>query len=216
MLVLNFNWFYIKSALNFGIPLIPHSIGAIVISMIDRLFIAKMVSLNEAGLYMVGYQIGMIIGIIQDSFNKAWVPYFFEKLKQNNILMNLKIIKITYIYFIGILLFSIIFSLLVPKILNIIVGESYINASKYVFWISLGYAFDGMYKMVTNYIFFVRKNHILAWLTFVTAALNIILNYFLIKINGAVGAAQATAISFFVSFIITWFVSSKIYKCHGV
>ena len=30
-----------------------------------------------------------------------------------------------------------------------------------------------------------------------------------IRINGAIGAAQATALAFFVSFILTWFLSAR-------
>lgn len=66
--------------------------------------------------------------------------------------------------------------------------------------------------MVVNYIFYVKKTYILAWITFLSAAINIVLNYFLIRANGAIGAAQATAITFFVSFILTWILSAKVYN----
>ena len=36
-----------------------------------------------------------------------------------------------------------------------------------------------------------------------TAVLNIILNYYMINNFGAIGVAQATAISFFVQFLLT-------------
>ena len=39
-----------------------------------------------------------------------------------------------------------------------------------------------------------------------------VLNYFLIKANGVIGAAQATTITFFVSFVLTWILSAKVYK----
>jgi len=66
--------------------------------------------------------------------------------------------------------------------------------------------------MVVNYIFYVKKTYILAWVTFFSAGINIILNYFFIKANGAIGAAQATTITFFVQFIIVWILSAKVYK----
>ncbi|NLK71578.1 MAG: flippase, partial [Clostridiales bacterium] len=79
-------------------------------------------------------------------------------------------------------------------------------------WIALSYAFDGMYKMVVNYIFYAQKTYILAWITFLAAGINIILNYLLIKINGAIGAAQATTATFALQFLLTWFLSSRVYK----
>ena len=66
--------------------------------------------------------------------------------------------------------------------------------------------------MVVNYIFYVKKTYILAWVTFFSAGINIVLNYFFIKANGAIGASQATTITFFVQFVMVWILSSKVYK----
>lgn len=86
------------------------------------------------------------------------------------------------------------------------------GAGIYVLWIALGYAFNGMYKMVVNYIFYVKKTYILAWITFITATINVILSYYLIKLNGALGSAQGTMLAFFFSYIFTWILSSRVYK----
>jgi Na+-driven multidrug efflux pump len=79
-----------------------------------------------------------------------------------------------------------------------------------VFWVSLGYAFVGMFLMVVNYISFVKKNWILAWITLACGILNIGLNYAFIQWNGALGAAKATAISYFISFLLTWFLAARV------
>ena len=73
----------IKQALNFGIPLIPHALGQWAISATDRLLITNLINVESTGIYVVGAQIGMIIGIIQEAFNKAWTPWLFERLKKN-------------------------------------------------------------------------------------------------------------------------------------
>jgi O-antigen/teichoic acid export membrane protein len=208
----DYNASYMKHILKFGIPLIPHTIGAFVITMMDRVFITNMVGVAETGIYTVGYQIGMIIGILQDSFNKAWVPWFFERLKRDNEEEKRKIVKITYLYFIVILLIALILSLLAPALLSFFVGEEFKESSSFVIWIAFGFAFNGMYKMVTNYIFYLQQTRYLMYLTFLTAILNTLLNYIFIKYYGAVGAAIATTISFFIIFIFTWILSSKIYK----
>jgi len=74
------------------------------------------------------------------------------------------------------------------------VSQNFYSAYKYVLWIALGYAFQGMYFMVVNYIFYGKKTYILAWVTFTSAGINIVLNYFFIK------------------FILVWILSSKAYK----
>ena len=56
--------------------------------------------------------------------------------------------------------------------------------------------------MVTNYIFFAQRTRWLAAVTISVAFVNIPLTYVLIKVNGGVGAAQAMAISFGLSFLL--------------
>lgn len=203
---------YIKSALSFGVPLIPYTFGGIVITQIDRVFIANMVGIADTGMYAVGYQIGMIIGLLETSFNSAWVPWLFEKLGQNNFAIKVKIVKFTYLYCFVILLLAIGLSWLAPLFLNFFVGKEFAGSSKYVVWIALGYAFNGMTKMVSNYIFYAEKTFLLTWVTFFTAVIQIGLTYILISANGAVGAAQATTISLFASMVLTWILAQYIYK----
>jgi len=208
----SFNKTYLRDALFFGIPLIPHALGGWIITGIDRFFINSMVSIAATGIYTVGYQVGIIINLLAVSFNQAWSPFLFEKLKQNHYPTKIKIVKFTYLYGVGIILLALVLSFVAPYFLEFFVGESFYSAYKYVFWIALAYAFCGMYFMVVNYIFYVKKTHILAWITFFTAGINIILNYFLIKANGPIGAAQATATAFFISFVLTWILSARVYK----
>ena len=208
----SFNKKYIKDALFFGVPLIPHALGGWIITGIDRIFINSMVGIAATGIYAVGYQIGMVIEILAYSFNLAWSPFLYEKLKENNHSTKVKIVKFTYLYDVGIIFLALALSFIAPYFLKFFVSKDFYFAYKYVFWIALGHAFNGMYFMVVNYIFYVKKTYILAWVTFFSAGVNILLNYFFIKANGAIGAAQATTITFFIKFILVWILSAKAYK----
>lgn len=202
---------YISHALSYGIPLIPHSLSTFLITMIDRVFITNMIGISETGIYTVGYQIGMIIGVLADSFNKAWTPWLFEKLNEGGIQIKQKIVKFTYGYIVGITALAIFLSLIAPWFMSFFVGTEFSGSVQFVFWIAIGYSFKGMYYMVTNYIFFVEKTHLLSWMTFVAAGLNIVLNYFFIRSFGAIGAAQATTITYLIQFLLTWYLASKVY-----
>lgn len=206
-----YNSTYFKHALYFGIPLIPHALGGVIMTMTDRIFITKMVGIETTGVYTVGYQIGMIINLLAISFNQAYVPWLFAKLKEDILKTKLKIVRFTYGYFITIIILAVTLSILAPTFLNFFVGREFANSSIYVTWIALGYAFNGMYLMVVNYIFYMEKNRILSVITIVTAFLNIILNYFFIKVFGAIGAAQATTVILLTKFILVWILSAKVY-----
>jgi O-antigen/teichoic acid export membrane protein len=208
----SYNRAYLKSALKFGLPLIPHEIGAMLIIQTDRMFITNMVGVSDTGIYTVGFQVAYVIELFTYSFNLAYSPWLYKKLSENDDGMKIRIVKLTYLYFVLILVFAIAVSLFLPWFLSFFVGDAFQGASKFIIWFALGFAFSGMYYMVANYIFFSMKTSGLAWITFFTAMLNIVFNYFLIKQNGTVGAAQASALSFFISFVLTWVLSAKVYK----
>lgn len=203
---------YINHALKFGAPLIPHLLGGMLITQTSRIFITNMVGVSETGIYTVGYQIGMILELLVASFNRAYAPWLYEKLSENNVLTKVKIVKFTYAYFVVIFVLAILIALVSPWFLSYFIGAKFSGAHQYTVWIVIGFAFNGMYYMVTNYIFYANKTHVLAVVTFITALINIVLNYTLIKINGPVGAAQASALAFFTCFVLTWVLSARVYK----
>ena len=211
-IVFSINKAYLKHALFFGVPLIPHALAGILNSSINRIFISKMVGMAETGLFTVGFQIGSVVLLFAAAFNQAYIPWLFCRLKLRSELLNIKIVKITYLYFIIIIFSTLIFGFSAPWFLSFFVGKSFQASYVYIIWIALGFAFTGMYYMVVNYIFYAEKTHYLAIATVSMSFLNIILNYVLIKINGPIGAAQATTITSFCTFLIVWYLSSKVYK----
>lgn len=202
---------YIKNALNFGVPLIPHALSGTIKTMVDRVMITSMISVAATGLYSVGFQIGMIIGILEDSFNRAYSPWLFERLKRNQYNEKIMIVKLTYAYFVVIICLALALGALAPWFLSFFVGPQFAGSGQFVLWIAVGFAFNGMYKMVVNYIFYMRKTYILAWVTFSTALVSIVINYFAIKYLGAIGAAYTYALVSFITFLLVWVLSSKVY-----
>jgi len=202
---------YIRQALKFGIPLIPHTFSAFLMTMTDRLFITNLVGIADTGIYSVGNQVGMIIGLLAASFNTAYVPWLYQRLTQNDDVVKRKIVYLTYSYYGCIFVGAVMLALAAPLFMRFFVGDSFRGAVAYIVWFALANAFNGMYLMVTNYIFFIEKTHLLAMVSFATAAFSIPLTYLLIKQNGAIGGAQAATITFFIKFVATWWISSRVY-----
>ena len=171
-----------------------------------------MVGLEEMGSYAVGYQIGMVIALVQNSFNQAWIPWLYSRLKENKLSVKKQVVKITYVYFGVILVIVAAVYLMLPLVFELMVDDSFIDALDIVIWIALGFAVNGMYKMVVGYLFYTEKTGIIGISTFSTALLNLVLNYLFILQFDAIGAAYATFVSFFVQFVLIWMVSARNYK----
>lgn len=203
---------YIKEALRLGLPLIIHVVSGALFMMSDRLFISYYLGNSEVGIYAVGAQVAMIALIVQQSFNQAWVPYLFKHLKTNTYENDVKIVKISYIAFGFFLILPILVYFMSVPIFSFLINDKYIDSIQYVFWVALGFSFLGMYKVVTNYIFYEKRTGILSLLTFSSLVLNFILNYVFIHKFGTIGVAYATAVTISVFFIIVFFIANKIHK----
>lgn len=202
---------FAKDALFFALPLIPHIIAASIMDLSDRIFIREMVSREALGVYDIGYKIGSIISILQASLMLAWTPFLFERMKKLTKENKIMITSISYILVLGLLLAAILLTIIAPLIFDWFIGENYAEGIKYVFWIAISYVFLGCYKMFSIFIFYSKKTAILSYVAIFNTITNLLLNYFLIQIYGAIGAAYATMISFFLFFLIIAFISNRLY-----
>jgi O-antigen/teichoic acid export membrane protein len=205
-------WHFMKEGILFGLPLILHTIGKFVINQSDRLFIAKMISLNEAGIYNLGYTVGTLIMILINAFFNFYSPFLMERLSAIDEEKKFQIVKMSYLFMIGAFASLVLISVLAPFFFSWFVDSRYNTATQYVFWVGLGYVFWGGYMLFATYIFYYKQNRILGWLAMLNVIVNIGLNYFFIKLFGAIGAAYATALSFFIVFIIVALFSDKLIK----
>lgn len=198
-----------RGALRYGVPLVFHALGATAVATVDRTLITNLVSIDETGLYVVAAQIAMGITFLADSFNRAYAPWLFEKLKEGNPAMLRRIVIGTYWYYAGMLLLAGLLVLVAPFLIGFIVGPKFSGATQYILWLSLASAFGGMYYMVTLYIQFSGKTERLAAVTLTVGALNIPLCYAFIQMGGGIGAAQATAVSQLLTFLATWAMAAR-------
>lgn len=201
---------HLRDALAFGVPLVPHAIGGALIGFSDRLLLANILSTSVSGLFEVGSQVSAPIKLVAGSFNQAWFPWLYEKLQENSRSASNLIVRYCYLWGLALILLALLYWLIAIPLMSIFVPVEYEQASQFVFWLCLGNAFYGMYFLVANFLFFAKRTGYLAMVTFFTGVLNLGLSYFLIILNGAKGAAQATCIAFFISFIATWALSQRV------
>lgn len=210
-ITLKFDSKNIKSILHISVPLIPHVIGGLIIAASDRLFIENMIGLEAVGLYAVGYSFGMIVMIFTDAFIKAWSPWFYKNLANPTDSKKQKIVKYTYIFIIGLFILATVISVVAEFILPYFVDERFHGAGEFIFWVALGYAVRGVYQIFFPYLVHISKTSFLAVSTLTAALMNLVLNYFLIDMYGAIGAAYATVGAFAVSALLVFWYQQKNY-----
>lgn len=206
-------WFwksdYLREALKFGVPLIPHIGGAFLISSVDRFVINGELGLAETGVYMVAVQLTGAAGLIFGAVNNAYVSWLFERLQRNNPSELRQIVRYTYAWFGFILIGVALAFVLGPWLVNFVAGNKYAQAGEVIGWLSLGQGFSGMYLMVTNYTFYSRRTGLLSLATMTAGLINIALLFLLIRFLGLKGAAIAFSMSMAIRFVLTWWVANR-------
>ncbi|SFR45073.1 Membrane protein involved in the export of O-antigen and teichoic acid [Pseudidiomarina maritima] len=198
---------YFSEVLNFGIPLIPHIAGIYLLSSIDRFVITTELGLEETGIYSVAAQAAGALMLIFTAINQAFVPWLFERLKQDNLQQNKFIVRTTYKWF-AVILFGAALSFVAgPPLLIFLTGEKFARSGEIIGLLVLGNVFVGMYLMVTNYIFYSKQTGLLSTVTILSGLFNVILLLNFVKIWGLQGAALAFCIAMGVRFLFTWVVA---------
>jgi O-antigen/teichoic acid export membrane protein len=200
---------YIENALQFGVPLVPHAIGGMLIAMADRFMISNILDVASTGIYMVALQIGLVLNLMNDALNRAYSAMLIEALKIGDPDRDVKIVRATYAYFLALLIFGIALGLFAPSILRFLVGAKFQAAASVVIFITIGQAISGMYYMVATYVFYAGRTANLAVITLASGLLNVAISYWLLKTRGLEGAGQAFLIAQAFLFLGTWWLSNR-------
>ena len=203
---------YIKS-LKFGLPFLPAAIFYMIMEMSDRYFLIIFSNINEVGLYGIGYKIGSIGMLIITAFNLGWQPFYNKVGKQkdaNNIFGQIGSYFMFFI--IGI---STLIALWSPIIMKIkiknasIIGPEFWSAYDIVPVILFSYVFYAFYIISMPSMYIHEKQKWSPIFRFSGAISNIIMNILFIPQYGMMGAAIATALSYFIMTIFIYFKSRQ-------
>jgi O-antigen/teichoic acid export membrane protein len=198
---------YWKYALPISLPMIFHQLSGIALNSADAIMIEKMVGVAATGIYGFAYKMGLIVSIVWTASNKAWVPWFFQKMKEEK---YEEISEKTKYY---IILFSCITFVLIfisPEISIVIGTEAYSQGIGLVPVIMIGYYFVFLYSLPVNLEFYTKKTKYIATGTFMAAIANIGLNFILIPKFGYIAAGWTTVISYFLLFVYHYAIALKI------
>lgn len=75
---------HLRTALRYSLPLIPHSVAGQTSAVTDRLVINSQLGAAATGLYSVGSMVAMVVEVIAQSINRAYVPLSMAALKRGS------------------------------------------------------------------------------------------------------------------------------------
>ena len=215
VVVFHFNTLHISSfkyasrsvqtiVLKYGIPLTVYSLMGVYTIYVTRILVNIHLSIALVGIFGFYNIISNQINGLWSSFNKAWTPEVFEKLKKND--------SIDFIYE---SIYLVMFLYITLIIIGVIIGNSFLfdilfrsEYLKYinVFIVLIFYPFfTSIYTLLYPLFYFNNNTKKIMYLSVFVSLFSLSVSWFLIKYFGLIGASISVVISSLFNLILYLF-----------
>jgi O-antigen/teichoic acid export membrane protein len=194
----------LRRALRFGVPLLPHSLAGAFMLSTDRLILANVVSSAEVGAYYLAYQIAILLLVLAQALNQAWLPWLYARLARNDKSARQEVGKAL----LGIGAFFVTAAagvvILAPVLVKVAGGPGFEQSVAPLRLLAPAMACHAWYVFVSGFLFYRGRTGVLSFITCLSAIVQIGLMGALIA-YGVKGIASAVAItSLFYAMVTTY------------
>ena len=190
---------HIFYSLSFGVPIVFHLLSQNILSTFDQVIINQLMGESQAGIYSLGYKVGMILSVFIVAILKAWTPVLYEKINEKK---YKEIDVLASKYCLAVSLVALVLILFSKEIVMILATEDYFQIIPVIPVIVIGYLFFFYYSMYVGYAFYYKKTKLISVFTIIAGVANIALNYWLIPLYGYQVAAWTTLLSYLILFTL--------------
>jgi O-antigen/teichoic acid export membrane protein len=206
-------WLKIKYLLKDAFPLFAGSFFYLLYYRIDTIMIEKMVGLESAAEYSLGFGMAdQVLEILWVQFIIVFYPKMIYMYQESKELLKKRLAQVSIIL---VLVYGFIFFISINMgefIFGFIFGNQY-ESSGFIFsWAIMGMFFTALFSLYYRVLVIANKQTVYLYLMMFGAGLNFILNLYFIDLYGNIGAVWTTLI---VNSIVAFYViiySSKILK----
>jgi O-antigen/teichoic acid export membrane protein len=208
----------IRGAFTFGLPLLPHTLSFWIKTGMVRIVITSAIGLSANGIYAIALTLGSIVGLFTDAFFSAYSPSMYEDLAkidrsppQQGLGVLKRLVRNTY-RFAAVLAVVCVGGWLVMRIaIPLLFRGEYVEAVRFMPLVFLALYFDGLYAVVSGYIFHRRQTKVLGTITFVSAVVQVLLTVVLVQPFGIFGALYAGCLVSLMTFLAVLTVANRLY-----
>lgn len=186
----------IKSLLKESAPLILSSAIVLLYMKVDQIMLGKMVNNAEVGIYVAASRLSEAWYFIGLTIISAYFPKFIA-IKQNRSEQEYHqaIVKVGRWLVWGAILLALLTMFMSPWLIAVLYGDDYSRSANVLMLSIWAVPFVYLGNISTKMYVVLSQNKNILWRSVSGLLINLILNYFLIPLYGAVGAAMATLAS---------------------
>ncbi len=199
-----------KNMLKYSIPMIPTLLAWSINNNVDKYMIIAKLGLSENGIYSVAHKIPTLMTTVIMIFTQAWQLSAIENVgskdeKEYHSKIYGSLNSLSLLGCMCIIPLSQVFA-------KILFADAYFSAWRYVPLLTVAALFSSLAGFMSAPFRAYKKTKMLFASVVISSVCNIVLNFVLMEYLGAVGAACATAISFFVMWLVRFITAQKFIK----
>jgi len=206
----SFSWVKTRQVLSYGVPLVPGNVASLVMTLSDRYFLKHFATLQDVGLYSVGYRIAAALRIaFIEPFRIAWPPYMFSVLDKSD---AKEIYKTVLVYFTFVCVWAGLFlSAFAREALMLLATPAYYPGYKVVPLLALSYILLGMCSILVAGIQISNKTKYASYSFMAAAGVSLGMNFLLVPRFGMMGAAVASVTAYATLNFLYFAISQRLY-----
>jgi O-antigen/teichoic acid export membrane protein len=175
--------------LRFSLPLVPSSIGVIVMLFVDRIAITALMTLADVGLFGIGYRLASLMSLVTVGFQTSLTPLIYMHHREPETPAHLA--QVFRVFLVVALLTSLVLGLFANEAVILFTTPAYYGGAVVVPLLAPAIVLATMYIFAPG-LAIARRTGVTAAINIGGGILNAGLNVILIPIAGILGAAGAT------------------------
>ena len=195
--------------LRFGLPTMPAELSLYALNFVDRVALARLAGLAEAGLYALAVKFSQVVTVIVRGFNLAWPPLAYS-IRDDDTARRTYSVVITYYL---LLAFTVVLALSLEArwVVRALAAPDFFDAYKAVPLVSTGVALYALYLVLSVSVSRTGRTAFNFPVTGAALAVNIALNLVLVPPYGLVGAGIALVGAYVVMIALMYGVTRRIF-----
>ncbi len=197
------NWIF---AVSFCAPLLPHYLSEFVLQSSDKIMINNMCGSKDVALYSVAYSVGGILSMITFALDSSFAPFEYEAIKEKK---YKELTKVSTGVLLLVAAFILLIILFAREIVLVFGGYRYEESIYVIAPISIGLFFNYEFRLYARVQEYYEHKKTIVIPSILAAILNILLNYYAIRVYGYKAAAYTTLMCYLFFCIIHYFFYKK-------
>ncbi len=185
-----------RKLVRFGYPFIYAGLAFWLFGSMDRWLLAGMSTIEEVGIFSVAHRFASVILFVSLAFGQAWSPLAIKMRADHPQNYRVLYVDILLALLCAMSLLGGGIALFAPEIVAWLMPIEYHGAGLVLSALTLGLVLQSTMQVTAMGISIENKTHLFARLSWMAAALNLILNLAMIPALGALGAAVATSLCY--------------------